>query len=91
MWLAQDTIESRVPRLNVDTNQILAHTFSFGTLDYVVFLVIALATSVSSLVDKGTVRSIKLHHSWKEQLFCSAAGSVDEGTVLPIKNSDTHV
>ena len=28
--------ESRVPRLNVHTNQILAHTFSHGTLDSVV-------------------------------------------------------
>ena len=34
----QDTkhSESRVPRLNVHTNQILAHTFSHGTLDSVV-------------------------------------------------------
>ena len=32
----QDTTESRVPRLNVHTNQILAHTFSHGTLDSVV-------------------------------------------------------
>ena len=36
VWIAQDTIESRVPRLNVHTNQILAHTFSHGTLDFVV-------------------------------------------------------
>ena len=34
--IAQDTTESRVPRLNVHTNQILAHTFSHGTLDSVV-------------------------------------------------------
>ena len=27
VWIAQDTTESRVPRLNVHTNQILAHTF----------------------------------------------------------------
>ena len=33
--IAQDTMESRVPRLNVHTNQILAHTFSHGTLDFV--------------------------------------------------------
>ena len=33
--IAQAT-ESRVPRLNVHTNQILAHTFSHGTLDSVV-------------------------------------------------------
>ena len=36
VWIAQDTTESRVPRLNVHTNQILAHTFSHGTLDSVV-------------------------------------------------------
>ena len=36
VWNAQDTTESRVPRLNVHTNQILAHTFSHGTLDSVV-------------------------------------------------------
>ena len=30
------TTESRVPRLNVHTNQILVHTFSHGTLDSVV-------------------------------------------------------
>ena len=35
VWIAQDTTESRVPRLNVHTNQILAHTFSHGTLDSV--------------------------------------------------------
>ena len=34
--ITQDTTESRVPRLNVRTNQILAHTFSHGTLDSVV-------------------------------------------------------
>ena len=59
---AQDTTESRVPRLNVHTNQILAHTFSHGTLDNIwkcfcilfiyFFWVIELATTVSSLVDK---------------------------------------
>ena len=27
VWIAQDTMESRVPRLNVHTNQILAHIF----------------------------------------------------------------
>ena len=26
VWIAQDTTESRVPRLNVHTNQILVHT-----------------------------------------------------------------
>ena len=36
VWIAQDTTESRVPRLNVHNNQILAHTFSHGTLDSVV-------------------------------------------------------
>ena len=36
VWIAQDTTESRVPRLNVHTNQILGHTFSRGTLDSVV-------------------------------------------------------
>ena len=35
VWITQDTTESRVPRLNVYTNQILAHTFSRGTLDSV--------------------------------------------------------
>ena len=55
VWIAQDTMESRVPRLNVHTNQILAHTFSHGTLDSVVSLVIALATTVSTVVDEGTV------------------------------------
>ena len=78
-----------MPRLNVHTNQILAHTFSHGTLDSVVslaihtlvcvvfadfachfyqhnifeffvsspftFLIVALATTVSSLVDEGKV------------------------------------
>ena len=34
--ITQNTTESRVPRLNVHTNQILAHTFSHGTLDSVV-------------------------------------------------------
>ena len=28
VWIAQDTTESRVPRLCVHTNQILVHTFS---------------------------------------------------------------
>ena len=45
------------------------------------FLVVALATTVSALVDEGT--KIKVEHSWKEQLSCS--GSVDEG---PTKNSE---
>ena len=36
MWIAQDTTESRLPRLNVHTNQILAHTFSYDTIDSVV-------------------------------------------------------
>ena len=36
VWFAQDTMESRVPRLNVHTNQILVHTFSHDTLDSVV-------------------------------------------------------
>ena len=40
------------------------------------FLIITLAKTVSSLVDEGTVRYIKL------QLSCSF--SVDEGTVPPI-------
>ena len=30
VWIAQDTTESRVPRLNVHSNQILVHTFSHG-------------------------------------------------------------
>ena len=36
VWIAQETTESRVSRLNVHTNQILAHTFSHGTFDFVV-------------------------------------------------------
>ena len=40
VWIAQDTMESRVPMLNVHTNQILAHTFSHVTLDSVVSRVI---------------------------------------------------
>ena len=36
VWIAQDTTESRVSRLNVHTYQILAHTFSHGTLDSIV-------------------------------------------------------
>ena len=36
VWIAQHTTESRMSRLNVHTNQILAHTFSHGTLDSVV-------------------------------------------------------
>ena len=36
VWIAQDKTKSRVPRVNVHTNQILAHTFSHGTLDSVV-------------------------------------------------------
>ena len=47
------------------------------------FLVVALATTVSTLVDEGTVGKIKVQHSWKKQLSCS--GSVDEG---PTKNSE---
>ena len=35
--ITQNTRESRVPRLNVHTNQILPHTFSHGTLDSVAF------------------------------------------------------
>ena len=31
VWITHDTTESRVPRLNVHTNQILAHTFSQRT------------------------------------------------------------
>ena len=60
-------------------------------LGYLLFLVVALATSMTlpSLMDEGTVLSIKLQHSWKEQLSCSC--TVDEGTDQPNKNSDTHV
>ena len=47
------------------------------------FLVVALATTVSALVDEGTVGKIKVQDSWKKQLSCS--GSVDEG---PTKNSE---
>ena len=46
-------------------------------------LVVALATTVSALVDKGTFGKIKVQDSWKKQLSCS--GSVDEG---PTKNSE---
>ena len=70
MWIAQDTTESRVPRLNVHTNQILAHTFSHLLFSLAIptnitfwivscsftFLVVALATTVSALVDEVTVR-----------------------------------
>ena len=75
---------SKEPKLNVLTNQILAHIFSQSTLDFVVTRAIhtlvctlylvhslygfVLATTVSSLVDEGTVQSIKLQHGWKEQL-----------------------
>ena len=52
------------------------------------FLVVVLGTIVSSPVNEGTVRSIKLQHSWKEQLSCSCL--VDKGTVPPIKNNVTH-
>ena len=45
------------------------------------FLVGALATTVSALVDDNWI--IKVQHSWMEQLSCS--GSVDEG---PTKNSE---
>ena len=61
--------EIRGAEANVHTNQILAHTFSHGTLGNVfvsysfTILVIALATTVSSLVDKGTFGSIMLQHS----------------------------
>ena len=34
--MAQDTIEPREPRLTLHTNQIMAYTFSHGTLDSVV-------------------------------------------------------
>ena len=40
-------------------------------------MVVALATTVSALVDDGTAGQIKVQHSWKKQLSCS--GSVDEG------------
>ena len=36
VWITQDTTESRVPRLNVHIDQILARTFSHGTFDSVV-------------------------------------------------------
>ena len=39
---------------------------------------------MSFLVHEDTEESIKLEHSWKEQLFCSCL--VDEGTVPLIKN-----
>ena len=75
-----------MPRLNVHTNQILVHTFSYDTLDFVAsvihtlvyvvllislaiptnitfwishsftFLVVTLATTVSSLVDEGPIK-----------------------------------
>ena len=40
VWIAQDTTESKEPRLNVNTNQISVHVtiiFGYGTLDSVVF------------------------------------------------------
>ena len=37
--IAKDAMEPRMPRLNVQTNQILAHTFSHGPLDSVAKLV----------------------------------------------------
>ena len=55
----------------------------FLYLVHLLFLVVALATTVSALVDEGTVQLITVQHSWKEQLSCSC--SVDEG---PIKNSE---
>ena len=48
------------------------------------FLVVVLATTVSSLVDEGSVLSIKLQHSWKEQLSCSCSVDGPTCTVLPI-------
>ena len=71
VWIAQDTTESRVPRLNVHTNQILArvvfavfacHSYQHNILEmffcilFISFFVVALATTVSALVDEGTVR-----------------------------------
>ena len=53
----------------------------FLYLVHSLFLVVALATTVSALVDEGTFGYIKVQHSWKKQLSCS--GSVDEG---PTKN-----
>ena len=41
---------------------------------------------MSSLVDEDTVRSIKVQHSWEEQLSCAC--SVNDGTVPPIKNPE---
>ena len=46
VWITQDTMDSREPRLNVHASQILAHTFSHDTLDsivYMSFLLISLA------------------------------------------------
>ena len=40
VWIIQDTTESRVPRLNVHTNQIIVHTFSHGTFDSILSRVI---------------------------------------------------
>ena len=50
MWIAQDTRESGVPWLNVHTNQILAHTFSHGTLDFLVSLAINTVVCVLLLI-----------------------------------------
>ena len=44
-----------MPRLDVHTNHILAHIISFVSACSFTFLVVALATTVSSLVDEGTV------------------------------------
>ena len=33
VWITKDTTKLMVPKVNVHTNQILAHTFSHGTLD----------------------------------------------------------
>ena len=64
------------------------HSYQHNILEcfcilFIYFLVVAIATTVSALVDEGTVGKIKVQHSWKKQLSCS--GSVDEG---PTKNSE---
>ena len=57
------------------------HSYQHNILElylvHLLFLVVALATTVSALVDEGTDGLIKVQHRWKEQLSCS--GSVDEG------------
>ena len=55
VWIAQDTTESRVPRLNVHANQILVYTH------------LVMAPLIPLCLER------------------------DEGTVPPIKNSNTHV